>query len=60
MKYKVTYQSAFNNCIKSTIIDAGNLQHAMDIAKADVVQTLEVISVKELKDNDIQSYLHFF
>lgn len=60
MKYKVTYQSAFNNYVKSTVIDAGNPQHAVDIAKANVVQTLEVISVKELKDNEIQSYLHFF
>lgn len=60
MSYKVTYQSAFNMNIKSRVISAANPQHAKDILLSDVVGTLQVISVKELKDNEIQSYLHFY
>lgn len=60
MSYKVTYQSTFNHFIKSRVVNAVNSQHAKDILLADVVGTLKVISVNELKDNEIQSHLHFF
>lgn len=60
MSYKVTYQSAFDYFIKSRVVDAANPEHAKDILLADVVGTLNVVSVKELKESDLQSHAHFF
>ena len=60
MAYEVLFQSAFDCFVKSRVVDAANSQHAKDILLADVVGTLNVISVKELKGSDLQSSLHFF